>query len=343
MPWTMDVLDKVGATLISDAPFRAARVTWAADGSGAAEIDLRSADIVSSSLRAGAKRVAFRDPGGTRRFQGWLERVDRSGKPSDVQYKASCLGLAAMLERRVVHGNFDKVAVIATTIAWDLIAHAQAQTDGAMGLTLGTVTGVAPARNRWYCDGDMVADRIKELAEFDPGGFTWEIDADGRFNAWVGGRGTDVSGTVTIAPTDTIDWACKENMEGYATYQMVKGDQNEDEPCGAHHVTVSGGTPATYGRREFVEDDDSRDAAELDDRATEALRARVASRIDLRTAWVEGQGPWAFGTRWLGDVVTAALGTEFGGNATVRLVSITANLERHSPGVVFVDHEWEKA
>lgn len=340
-PWTMDVLGLTGTTLVSDAPFRHARVTWAADGVGAAEVALRSADVTTGALRAGQKRIAFRDGAGTRRFQGWLDRVERAGKPSDIQFRASSRGLSVILEQRVVHGDFSKTAVAAPTIAWDLIAHAQAQTDGNHGFTLGTITGSPTVRTRHYCDGDVISEQIREIAEMDAGGFWWEIDANGAYNAWVGSRGTDVSGTVTIAPSDTIDWRCIENMTEFATYCTGLGDFNDDQPCGAPLVVDFVSERTTYGRREVVIEEDTNDAGEMEQKTTEELRARVAARFNLRTAWVEGQGPWAFGTRWLGDVVTAALGSEFGGNTTVKLIGITITLE---PGTKeFVELEWEKA
>lgn len=341
MPWSMDVLSLAGATTVSDAPFKSARVTWAADGVGAAEISLRSPDVTAGALRAGQKRIAFRDGAGTRRYQGWLDLVERAGRPSDIRFRGSSRGLSSVLDQRVVHGDFSKESVAAPTIAWNLIQHAQAQTDGDHGFTLGTITGSPTNRTRHYCDGDIISEQIRELSEMDTGGFWWEIDADGAFNAWVDGRGTDVSGSVTLAPSDAIDWSCKEDLTEFATYCTGLGDFNDDQPCGAPLIVDFVSERTTYGRREVVIEGDTNDAGEMEQKTTEELRARVASRFNLRTDWVEGQGPWSFGTRWLGDIVTAALGSEFGGNTTVRLIGITITLE---PGLhEFVQYEWEKA
>lgn len=340
MSWTLDILSLAGSTTNSDVNFRSARITWAQDGTGAAEIALREPDVSGGLFRAGQKRIAFRDAGATRRFQGFLELLERAGPPSDIQYRASGRGLSSILEEACVHGNFSNSATVGTTIAWNLINHFQGQTDAAYGLTLGTITGTAPSRTRHYCDGDVIAEAIRELAERDTGGFAWEIDQNGAFNAWVGGRGTDVSGSVTLAPSDTIDWMCKEDMTEYRTYVTALGDSDQNDPCGAPLATVSGGTPATYKRREEVVEDSSRDVSELTETASEELDARVASRINLRTSWVEGLGPWSFGTRWIGDTVTAALGAAFGGNTTVKCVGITITLESTHE---FVEYEWVKA
>ncbi len=340
MPWTLDILSLTGATQNSDVNFRSARITWAQDGTGAAEIALREPDVSGGLFRAGQKRIAFRDAVGTRRFQGFLEQLERAGPPSDIRYRASALGLSSILSEGCVHGNFSQTNVVGTTIAWQLINHFQGQANAAYGLTLGTVVGTAPSRTRHFCDGDVIAEAIRELAERDTGGFAWEIDANGAFNAWVGGRGTDVSGSVTLHPSDTIDWNCTEGMTGYRTYVTCLGDADQNDPCGAPLATVSGGAPATYMRREEVVDDSSQDVGELTETATEELDSRVASRINLRTSWVEGQGLWSFGTRWIGDTVTATLGPAFGGNATVKLVGITITLESTHE---FVEYEWVKA
>jgi hypothetical protein len=340
MPWTLDILSLTGATQNSDVNFRSARITWAQDGTGACEVALREPDVSGGLFRAGQKRLAFRDAAGTRRFQGFLEQLERAGSPSDIRYRASGLGLASILSEGCVHGNFSQTNVVATTIAWALITHFQAQADAAYGFTQGSTTGTAPSRTRHFCDGDVIAEGIRELAERDTGGFAWEIDANGAFNTWVGGRGTDVSGSVTIAPSDTIDWSCVEDMTEYRTYVTCLGDSDQNDPCGAPLAIASGGTPGTYMRREEVVEDASRDVAELTETATEELDSRVASRIRLRTSWVEGQGPWSFGTRWIGDTVTAALGAAFGGNATVKCIGITITLESTHE---FVEYEWAKA
>jgi hypothetical protein len=341
MPWTLDILPLAGGTpTVTGASFMSARITWGLDGIGAAEANLSPSDAATGAWLHGRRRIRFKDSGGTARYQGWLDRLERSGKPSDIRYRASSRGLAAIMEQRVVHGDFSKVSTVATTIAWNLIQHMVAQTNDQTGFTLGTVTGTAPARSRWYCDGDSIKDAIDELANLSSG-FAWEISATGAFNAWVGGRGADVSGSVTLAPSNTIDWSCTGDDVDLATYATGIGDGNEETPCGMPVATVSNSLATAYGRREVTVTSDSRIDAELLEIATEELRARAAARLNLRTAWVEGQGPWAFGTRWLGDVVDAALGPEFGGNADVRCIGITVSLE---PGLhEWVEMEWEAA
>lgn len=340
MPWTCELLNLTGGSPTA-ATFQSARITWQRDGGGSAEIELRDEDVSGGAWLAGRKRVRFKDSGATVRYQGWMDALERAGRPSTgVRYRASAVGLAEILEKRAVHGDFTRTSTVATTIAWDLINHAQGQTDGNHGFTLGTITGTAPARTRYFCDGDIIGERIREISELETGGFDWEIDAAGAFNAWVGGRGTNVSGSVTIAPSDTIDWRCRDDVRDFATYATGLGDRDDDTPCGAPLVVDFVGERTTYGRREVVLSSEQDDVTELELLTSEELRARVASRINLQTSWVEGQGPWAFGTRWLGDTVTAALGAAFGGNTTVRCTAVEISLEATRE---FVTYEWEKA
>ena len=301
-------------------------ITWALDGVGAAEVRLSPADAASGEWLHGRRRIRFSDGGGTVRYGGWLDRLERSGKPSDIRYRASSRGLAAIMDQRVVHGDVSWTATVATTIATNLIAHMVAQTYDQTGFTVGTITGTAPARSRWYCDGDVIKDSIDELANLS-NGFSWEISPTGAFNAWVGGRGTDVSASVTLAPSVTIDWVCTADASEFATYATAIGDVDEETPCGAP-VQIDFNTHRTaYGRREVVVVHPTRDDGELLEAATEGLRAQAASGLNLRTAWVEGQGPWSFGTRWLGDIVDVTLGAEFGGSADMRCIGISVILE----------------
>lgn len=341
MPWTLDLLSLDGvSTAVSDAPFGSARVTWAADGTGAAEINLRASDVASGTWLYGRRRVLVRDGGGTPRYQGWLDRLERGGSPGDVQYRAASRGLAAILEERVVHGDFSEVATVATDVVLDLLDHLGAQTDDMTDFVEGTVTGVARTVSRYYCDGDLISDAIKELAETQDGGFAWEIDALGQFNAWVGGRGSDLSGSTTLAPEDTTDWSFVGDTEGLATYVTGLGT-DPDGACGPPLVVDFDPLRTTYGRREVVIESDSLDEDEVLGETQEELRARIASRGVLKTAWIEGDGPWAFGAVWIGDVVDVALGAEFGGNADMRCTSVSITLD---PGThEFIEMEWEMA
>lgn len=343
MPWSIDILSLDGTTVeAADAPFKSGRVTWALDGSGALELNLRDSDAATGEWLYGRRRVALKDPADVRQFQGWLDHFERGGTDKlHPEYRAAVPGLAAILDFRAVHGDFSVVEEVATDAAMAILDHIAAQTDDQTGFTLGTVTGVARTVTRYFCDGDLASALIKELAETQDGGFAWEIGPNGELNAWVGGRGSDLSATVTLAPSDVIDWACIGDVSQMATYATGLGERDEQSSCGPPLVVDFTDERTEYGRREVVVESETSSEDDMQGITEEELRARVASRTTLRTTWIEGYGPWDFGDVWLGDVVNVELGPEFGGDADMRLLSVSMTFE---PGVYeFTECEWEAA
>lgn len=320
--------DYFGLEFTQHAPpvrFRSASVHWELDGPGSIEVDLRPG--TEDDWRAGQRRVTVRDDDANNIFQGWLTHLDQSGAPGAEQFKAAGLGLASILSYRVVHGDFSRHMDVSTDIAWDLIDHAQSQENGSeLYFTLGTVAGTAPARSRDFCDGDVIYDRIEELAAYEPGGFDWEIDQNGAFNVWVGGRGS-TSG-FSIAPADVHEWSVTNETSDIASYATALSD--DDQPCGDALVIVSDEAALIandYTRREVVVSEDTNDAEELEAVGASQLQTLRRSSVRLDVSWLEGRGPWAFGQVWLGDTVEAELRPCFGGTQTMRVISITASLE----------------
>lgn len=322
MTWTIDLQDLDGGAILASAPWRTGRVSWALDGPGALEVDLMEPD--ADDWLPGQRRVVVREDG-VARWAGWLTRLASGGPPGGVRLTASSLGLASILAQRVVHGDFTKTATVATTIAWNLIQHIQAQTHGDLGFTLGSVSGTAPSRTRHFCDGDVVRELLDELAEHEPGGFDWEIDADGAFNAWVGGRGSVVG--ITIGRDGSQDWSVEAEYADVPTYVTVIGDA--EEPCGAPLEIRSSSLAATYARREIVVDADSRDAGEMQTKGDGELRARTAARISTNATYVtEDKIPFAWDAVGLGDRVTIDHPDWFGGSQTMRCTGVDISLER---------------
>lgn len=351
MPWSIDLVSLDGTTVVNAATaFASVRCTWAAgEGVGAAEITLKGSHVDDGRWAYGRRRVVVKDGSGVAVFAGWLDRLDRGGRPGETRggitapqgkaWRASARGLAAALDQAVVHGDMQKVDVAADVIAWDLVQHAQAQSGNVWGFTLGTTTGTSLARTRYYCDGDVIGDAIRELVETT--GDDWDITPDGELDYWVGGRGSDLSATHTVAPEDCIDWQCTGDAQGIATVVTGIGDRDNDAPCGPPLVIdVDSAAMTTYGRREVVIDTESQDEFEVNEKTSEELRARLASGLSLRTAWIEGRGPWAFGDVWIGDVVNAELGGAFGGDADVRCISVSVTAESLYE---FIEMEWEAA
>lgn len=338
MAWTINLKSLDNASVVTtSAPFKSARFTWAKDGFGAAEVELNFADLGTIWVPGQRRLLLLKD--GVAKYGGWLDRLERSGTPSDPKYRVASTGLASVLAKRVVVGDFSRVSTINTTIATDLLAHVDAQSNDMTNFTAGTIVGTGAALTKYYCDGDVILDAINELANRDSGGFVWDLTPNGAFRAWVGGRGTDLSGSTTLAPGDVQDWSFIWDFDQFATYVMGIGDRNDDVPCGAPLTEVFSTLRTTYGRLEAVAPQDTTVEAELIEVADEELRARVASRAQLKTAWIEGRGPWAFESVWLDDIVNVSPGAEFGGDLDMRCVAIQLTLE---PGLhEFVEMEWE--
>lgn len=337
--WTIDVLARDGgSTIATDTAFRSARVAWSLDGPGSVDISLREADVTAGPWLAGQRRIRVNRLGSPL-WAGFQTNLSRGGRPSDIRYSVAGLGLASALRERIVHTAFF-VTDTSDEIAWDLIAHAQAQTDGSEGFTQGATTGTPATRNRYYCEGDNIYDAISSLAERKAKGFDWEISPTGAFNVWIGGRGTDLSGTYTLTEADVIDWVVEEDTSGLLTYATAFGMPGPDGRCDEVWVTRSTSLKTTFGRREAVAELREVDStAELEDAADDFLRARGAARRRLKVAWIDGQGPWAFGDVGLGDVVSAALETVFGGTQDMRCVTVAVSLE---PGQwAFCEYEFE--
>ena len=63
-------------------------------------------------------------------------------------------------------------------IVWDLIQHTQSQTNGNLGITLGS-SGPAVIRDRAYLPGQNILEAITDLTQAD-GNMVWDVDADLR-------------------------------------------------------------------------------------------------------------------------------------------------------------------
>lgn len=273
----------------------------------------------------GKRRIYLLD-GATKIWGGHLlglQTVTARGEPP--QHVARARGFRGALEGRIVLGDFSRSSTVATTIAWDLIQHAQAQTNGNLGITLGTITGTAPARTRHYCDGDNIADAIDELASKDSGGFDWEVDADLKLNAWVGGRGTDYTATKTVGPQDVQEWRVEWEGSELATYATALGPA--DEPCGPPLVTRAGSLASSYLRRDAVVDVDSNVSTDLQQSADNELTVAARGRLRLRVVVLEQTDTLGLRSLSLGDRITARLGAAYGGNVAVRLIAKAVTIE----------------
>jgi hypothetical protein len=92
----------------------------------------------------------------------------------DVSVRAICY--RRMLSARTTQTTLTYIGQSQGAIAWDLIQHTQAQTNGSLGITLGD-SGPAVLRDRTYDPGINIMDAITDFTITDQP-FVWEIDAN---------------------------------------------------------------------------------------------------------------------------------------------------------------------
>lgn len=349
MPWSIDLLSLDGSGVIAgNAPFRSARVVWAADGSGALEVNLARPQLVTNGWVHGQRRVQVKNPDGDALWEGWLTRLERSGKPSDgpdgQAFRAAGLGLGSILAKRVIVGDVSFVETNRTDVVEALLAHMAGQAYDATDFTA-DVTGVSTSVTRYYCDGDVLQDIIDELANTSDGGFGYTFEPGGVMRIVVGGIGTDLTGSYTLDETAVQDWSVTGETESVATYVMGIGDAQDDQPCGAPVQETFDALRSDYGRLEAVVTSDENTEGAMLAVAEEELRARMATRYNVRATWLESRAPWEFGTVWIGDTIQVDTGTEFEGVIDMRCTSVSLSFEPGKPDVSseFVEMEFESA
>ncbi len=323
MAYDLALHDLAGAPVAAPAPFASATARWELDGPGALEVTLRETQL--DPWLPGQRRVELRRDG-VPIWGGWLLGLDASFEADEgAAYTAHALGYAALLAHRFVLDDLVYSGVATTTIAWNLIQHVQAQPNGSLGITLGTITGTPPVVSRRYCAPQNLLEAIDELASRDPGGFDWEVDAGRCFNAWVGGRGVDRSATVTFAPSQARETKLTWDGEELATYAIAV-PPDEGSPCAPPPVVRAGALASTYLRQDVVVDAEDPASTELAARADHELQVSGRARLRLEATYSETRAP-QIDSLELGDVATAQLPPVFGGNVKVRLIARELSLE----------------
>lgn len=322
MAYSIRLYDLAGNLVASPAPFASATARWDLDGPGSLEVTLREAQ--AGGWVPGQRRVELLH-GANLVWGGWLLGLEASWEAGrGVGYAARCLGHAAPLERRFVLADLVYQVTPSTTIAWNLIQHAQSQPNGNLGISLGTVSGSPPTLTRRYCAPRNILEAIEELASRDPGGFDWEIDAARRFNAWVGGRGTDRSATVSFSPSQARE--TRISWDGSELHTYATAVPPEEGPCAPAPVTRASSLATTYVRQDVVVDAESSDASELAALADHELAISGRARLRLEVVYEETHAPQIHSLE-LGDQAMAQLPAVFGGSVKVRLISRQVSLE----------------
>lgn len=343
--WNIAVQENDGAFVVAASEsFESMKLTWSLEnqGGGTCEIGLNSSMLASGDW-AQPKRLIIT---GEKGWAGSLTHMDGGGRPSDVGptlkagWKAAGVGLYSRLDYRIVRHTFvvhDNLNVIVAALLSEVQAN---QFNGNMGLSMGTVHGTFPSRLRSYCFGINVGDAIRELQTLV--GFDWEIDTTGALNIWADSRGTDLSATRTLRPSD-----CTEFYPSFDTQEMlttVSALADPSDPYGPKHTLARTMLADDYGRKELaIETDVIADSDKNPDWEDELYRAAHAllktdggGQFTLRTVWPSSKAPWTLSNVWLNDIVSVDLTGTTAANVIpspikVRLTDVTVSLEPMPP------------
>lgn len=217
-------------------------------------------------------------------------------------------GYFSRLRRRYVLSDLIYTAVDESTIAWNLIAHTQAQGSGDMLFTNGvTATGIT--RDRDYCalEYPEVGAAITELSEMDDGFDFWFSptvnDATNKVFKTSGTtpfrRGTDLTGSVSLTQTSmaTLNYDLDAKDVASRVITVGQGDCNPavDDRSDATALT-------NFGLLMAVEGVDVDKAVDVRSHGKETLRQLKVARWQMDVTYEESIGP-AWGAFDVGDTI----------------------------------------
>ncbi len=115
-------------------------------------------------------------------------------KSSDYTVTVTCTGYLNLFKDRYVTKTY--TATEATSIASDLLTTTQAQTNGSMGVSIGTAYATGILRDRTY-QRDNVKLKLQELTQLQDGVFDFQFTWDKQFKTYakIGARRTDIQFT----------------------------------------------------------------------------------------------------------------------------------------------------
>src|SRR3990170_8305978 len=145
--WSLDLYNLGGTAVAIGTEFRRVVARRRLNEPGAIEIELPW-DATRSDWAVGERDIEVVRDGTT----WWLGRLwHLRGNARARTVGAQGQGLLSVLRRRIVTSDLQYTSIAQHQIAWNLIAHTQAQADGGLGLTQGTHTGSTTNRSRNYC------------------------------------------------------------------------------------------------------------------------------------------------------------------------------------------------
>lgn len=336
--WQLDAYTHwhAGHALVQAAlPFRRLRAARVPGGPGVLEADFGVWDDLGG-VEPGIHELRLLEDGVVR-FAGPLLDADVADPREDsVKFQAEGLLTWFREPGRLITSDLSYTAIAQEQIAWNLIAHTQAQANGDLGIVQGSHTGSSVTRDRDYCAGERpnVWDELEAFTSLDDG-LDLEIDPATRaFNTWSPQRKPATGITLDGTKLDEISFV--RSARDQVTYVSGIGEGK----CKAYIYEASdAGVAATAGRKHVSLDASSNKTAEVDAEARELLRARKRARFDAHVSFRDnGPGVPAWTSLVPGGTLTL---TDDRGYATysktLRIVEVAVNLEADAPTVAQIE------
>lgn len=142
-----------------------------------------------------------------------------------------------MLRSRHVRTVLSYTATDQSTIVQNLITHAQAATNGSLGITFGSTTATAVNRDRQYLIGTNIFEAITELTRVDQG-IQWDIDPNLVLSISAQGSGATIAQPIEIGVT-ARRMARPSSAQQFANAVIVTGNREDVTPYLAEAGTLA--------------------------------------------------------------------------------------------------------
>ena len=223
------------------------------------------------------------------------------------------LSVRGVLQHRMLYDGdlltWDATDVAA--IALQLIQQTQRRAGGDLGIVRGLGFPAGVTKTKQCAPGDIITDKIDDLAYVDVGGFDWDITPtngpDLHLDVWPGGRGRDLGLVLQRGDQFTLpSWARSVSVDQYADALIMSSTGNTPPP--PVQVEIPNLATAPQGRWDASLSAEENDAATLTARA--GLAVGSASVLTPTYTIPLRPGYWLGPAHiWLGDVVTVIPGS----------------------------------
>lgn len=150
------------------------------------------------------------------------------GPDGDDEISVQSVCYRRILRSRHVRSLLTYTGVDQSTIVWNLISHAQAATNGSLGITLGTSTAPAVNRDRRYGVGTNIFDAITEFTQIDQG-IQWDITPALVLNITAQGSGSTIAQPLEIGVT-ARQMARPSSAQQFGNAVIVTGNDEDTLP-----------------------------------------------------------------------------------------------------------------